>query len=196
MERHTYVYTPPCSLMSGRRMPLYMQRQLCRYTCSGIRAAMHETATVPQFTQRQLPLHTNGRTAANTPFSIKRDCSTQARCMGGGARPRLCNASADAPRLSHTRCTPCGIMGVPIFFGSPYSQILNGHVEQGHVLRRQGHTLREARLLFVPEPKQRIIHPQSRGRRQALAPALCSQDCQSTRETSALPSTCQACGVV
>ena len=104
----THTYTPPCSMMSGRRMPLYMQRQLCRYTCSGIRAAMHEAATVPLYTQRQLPLHTNGRTAANTPFSIKRDCSTQARCMGGGARPRLYNASADAPRLSHTRCTPCG----------------------------------------------------------------------------------------
>ena len=79
MERHTYVYTPPCSLMSGRRMPLYMQRQLCRYTCSGIRAAMHEAATVPLYTQRQLPPHTNGRTAANTPFSTKRDCSAQAR---------------------------------------------------------------------------------------------------------------------
>ena len=49
------------------------------YTCSGMRAAMHEAATVPLYTQRQLPLHTNGRIAANIPFSIKRDCSTQAR---------------------------------------------------------------------------------------------------------------------
>ena len=58
----THTYTPPCSMMSGRRMPLYMQRQLCRYTCSGIRAAMHEAATVYRYidTQRQLPLHTNG----------------------------------------------------------------------------------------------------------------------------------------
>ena len=39
--------TPPCSLMSGRRMPSYMQLQLCRYTCSGNRAAMHGAATVP-----------------------------------------------------------------------------------------------------------------------------------------------------
>ena len=36
----THTYTPPCSMMSGRRMPLYVQRQLCRYTCSGIRAAI------------------------------------------------------------------------------------------------------------------------------------------------------------
>ena len=78
-------------------------------------------------------------------------------------------------------------MGVPISFGSPYSQILKGHVEQGHVLRRQGHTLREARLLLLlPEPKQQIIHPQSRGRRQALAPALCSHGGLSMRETSAV----------
>ena len=73
-----HTYTPPWSMMSGKRMPLYMQRQLCRYTCSGIRAAMHEAATVPLYTQRQLPLH-NGRTAANRPFSTKRDCSAQAR---------------------------------------------------------------------------------------------------------------------
>ena len=49
MERHTCTYTTPCSLMSGRGMPLYMQRQLCRYTCSGIRAAMHEAAIVPLY---------------------------------------------------------------------------------------------------------------------------------------------------
>ena len=185
MERHTYVYTTvfdderqenaaihAAAIMPlAASVPLCMKRQLYRYID----------------TQRQLPLHTNGRTAANTPISIKRDCSTQARCMGGGARPRLYNASADAPRLSHTRCTPCGIMGVPISFGNPYmhSQILKRHVEQGHVLRRQGHPPREARPLLVPEPKQRIIHPQNRGRRQALAPALCSQKIASLREKPA-----------
>ena len=106
----THTYTPPCWMMSGRRMPLYMQRQLCRYirAAASVPLCMKRQLYTAIDTQRQLPLHTNGRTAANIPFSIKRDCSTQARCMGGGARPRLYNASADAPRLSHTRCTPCG----------------------------------------------------------------------------------------
>ena len=184
MERHTYVYTTvfdderqenaaihAAAIMPlAASVPLCMKRQLYRYRHAAATAATHKRSH-----------------SCKHPVSIKRDCSAQARCMGGGARPRLCNASADAPRLSHTRCTPCGIMGVPISFGNPYmySQILKGHVEQGHVLRRQGHTLREARLLLVPEPKQRIIHPQSRGRQQVLAPALCSQKMASLREKPA-----------
>ena len=79
MERHTYVYTTVfdderqenAAIHAAAIMPLYVQRHPCRY--------MHEAATVPLYTQRQLPLHTNGRIAANIPFSIKRDCSTQAR---------------------------------------------------------------------------------------------------------------------
>ena len=59
-----HIRTPPCSMMSGRRMPLYMQRQLCRY----IRAA----ASVPLCMKRQLYRY---RHAAATAATHKRSHS-------------------------------------------------------------------------------------------------------------------------
>ena len=38
MERHTYVYTTVFDDERQENTAIYMQRQLCRYKCSGIRA--------------------------------------------------------------------------------------------------------------------------------------------------------------
>ena len=174
-------------MMSGRRMPLYMQRQLCRYirAAASVPLCMKRQLYTAIDTQRQLPLYTQTVAQLQTLRFPSRETARLKRAAWAEARGRAYITRAPTRPGSHTRAAFLAVMGVPIFFGSPYSQILKGHVEQGHVLRRQGHTLREARLLLVPEPKQRIIHPQSRGRRQVLAPALCSQKMASLREKPA-----------
>ena len=89
MERHTCTYTTPCSLMSGRRMPLYMQRQLCRYTCSGIRAAMHEAATVPLYRHAAATAATHKRS-----HSCKHSVFHQERLLDSSALDgRSCSSS-------------------------------------------------------------------------------------------------------
>ena len=85
----THTYTPPCSMMSGRRMPLYMQRQLCRYTCSGIRAAMHEAAIVPLYRHAAATAATHKRS-----HSCKHSVFHQERLLDSSALDgRSCSSS-------------------------------------------------------------------------------------------------------